>query len=374
MEPSLELPARPELRPGIELVPLEGDRVLLRSFAGSLMLSGDFVASKLPEVLPLLDGTRTIEAVAETVGGGYRPELDHLLRALAEKGLLGEGDGRGADRGPGDRRHERAYWAVASRGAGDPMRRLGSSVVLVIGLGGVGTSLVRALASAGVGTILGVDPGRVRESDETLGYDRADVGKSRAEATAARINEAGRASFRPVAVRVGASGAVADLVKEAHLVAVAGDNMALAPYETINELCLRHGTPWVSARIDRNRGIIGPFVVPGQSACFTCFELRSRANSEHPADHEATYRRWRQTDGLPDDWPTIAPALHLVGNTLALDVLRVLGHRDVSAALGRVLYVEFQTLASSVHPVLKLPRCPSCSRGRHRPLSKIWDV
>ena len=346
----------------------------MRFFDGTVLLSGEFATSKLAKVLNLLDGTNTIERVYDEVGIGYQPELDHLLQVLGSKGLIWGQTSKVAVASPCTQSHERAYWALVGPNESVPLERLQASVALIVGLGGIGYGLSKTLAAAGVGKIIGVDPTCVREGDESLGYDKDEIGKPRAEIAASRINDMRRGLFVPFVGKVDDSECTANLVKEADLVVITNDNMSLGAYDLINELSLRFSTPWVSARVDRNRGIIGPFVVPGQTACFTCYELRNRANSEHPADHDALYQFWKGSDLFPDDWPVLPPFLNLIGSYLALDILRVFGRRDLSAFIGRVLYIDSQSLISTAHPVLKLPRCPACSRCRYRPLTKIWDV
>src|SRR5262249_34321735 len=181
-------------------------------------------------------------------------------------------------------------------------------------------------------------------------------------------------NFVPIAASMVSLSNFDELVSEADLVVLCSDNMSLAGYNLTNEACIRHKTCWVSARIDRSRGIIGPFVVPEQTACFVCFELRSRANSEHPTDHEAIYQHWKEIDSIPDNWPTIAPFVNVIGNYLAIDIQRVLAGNHLSAVFGRILYLDLHTFESRFHEILKLPRCPACSRARERPLTKIWDI
>lgn len=377
MERSLTLPIRPRLRPGTEVVSVDRGKMLLRSFSGTTMLSGEFVESGLPELLPLLNGTVTVEDVVTRLRGDQREQFHDFLFILMEKGFLCSGDEVGVDADRMDpfatNGHAKAYWSIYGRATNDAVSRIRSSTVMIVNLGGVGISTTRALAMSGVGRIVALDPSRVRTSDEIFGYQKNDAGNLRVDALAAYIAGHEKCNFVPIAESMDSVSDLGKLVSDADVVVVCGDNMSLAAYDMINEACIQNKTPWVSARIDRSRGIIGPFVVPEQTACFTCFELRNRANAEHPSDHEAIYRHWRNTDGIPDDWPAIPPFANIVGNHLALDVQRVLaGH--LSAFLGRVFYIDLNTCESHFHEVLKLPRCPACSRGRERPLTKVWDI
>lgn len=378
MENSLLLPARPRLRPGTEIVTVDHEKLLLRSTSGTVLLSGQFVASELPELLRLLDGTIALKDITEKVSENARPELERFLSIMMGKGLLCDGYEVGEessnDHLSGKHSHEEAYWAQYESTTNDALNRLRSSTVLVANLGGVGLNVVRTLALSGVGKIIGIDSNNVRISDALFGYEIEDIGKPRVEAVSSYVVNSGLTSFVPISQSINDLSNFEELVSDADLIVLCSDNMSLADYDITNVACIQQKTPWISARIDRGCGVIGPFVVPEQTACFVCFEMRSRANSEHPADHEAIYRHWKNTESIPDNWPIIAPFVQLVGNYLALDILRVLAEDKLSVVFGRILYLDFHTFGTRFHEVIKLPRCPACSRERERPLTKIWDI
>lgn len=372
------LPPFPCLRPGTELVPVDRENVLLRSFSGTVLLSGEFVSSELPALLPRLDGSRSVHELFEMVGEDFRPELEKFLQLMTEKNILYPGDSARADSRPQEpsvlTAHERAYWSLDAATATDAVRHLQSSTVVLANLGGVGVSIARALATSGVGKLVLLDADSVRPSDELFGYGAEHVGKPRVETIAADISNLECKDITTIVSTVDGASNWDQIVSGATVVILCSDNMSLAGYDRTNEACIRHGTRWVSARIDRGRGIIGPFIVPEQTACFACFELRNRANSDHPKDHEMMYRHWKQMDVCPESWPAVAPFSSIIGNYVALDLLQVLAGNHVSAFFGRVLHLDLRTLESRFHSILKLPRCPACSRGRTRPLTRIWDI
>ena len=372
----MKIPTHPQLRPGIELIAVDNQTALVRSFSGTIMLTGEFVSSKLSSLLSYLDGRNSIQEITEKLGEAFRPELEKFLILMTEKQLLRDEDVEHHDSSPfPSSNHETAYWSIYGKTANQALNRLQASTVVVANLGGVGANVVRSLVAAGVGKIVAIDPERVQSSDETFGYQAEDVGKPRVEVLASYVNSTRKCKeFVPVAAGIADLSNWAELVSQADLVVLASDNMSLAGYEKTNEACIRHKTNWVSARIDRSRAIIGPFVVPEQTACFTCFELRNRANSEHPEDHEAIYRHWKETSLTPDDWPTVTPYAEIVGGYLTLDIQRVLGGGHLSMFSGRLLHIDLHTFESRFHELLKLPRCPACSRARNRPLTRIWDI
>ncbi|MER9237219.1 TOMM precursor leader peptide-binding protein [Mesorhizobium sp. M0622] len=370
MDKLSSIPSFPRLQYGVEIVPVEEGKVLLRSFTGSVMLSGDFVAVVLPLLLPLLDGKHGIEDLAAEFDETLRPEIEDFLTLIQHKGFLGKAarDGREDDAVmlSGE---DRAYWSLYGASASEAARRLAQSTVVIAGLGDVGKIVATMLAASGVGTLVLVEGATPSQSS---GREEAEASETRKTELSLRKQYASRVVTIPTTIDDAAGWE--ETVAAASVVAVISDTMSMGGYDRANEVCIKHGVPWVSARIDRQRAIIGPFVIPNQTACFACFEARSRANADHPEDHEALYRHWKKLNGRRDMWPSLLPFAGIVGNFVALDLLRVLAGEHLSAAAGRIINIDLLTLERSVHEVLKLPRCPACSRLRDRRPTKIWDI
>jgi bacteriocin biosynthesis cyclodehydratase domain-containing protein len=161
---------------------------------------------------------------------------------------------------------------------------------------------------------------------------------------------------------------------EATVLVLAADGMSLAGVDAVNAFAIEHGIPWLLVRIDRTRALIGPYVIPGETACFACYELRARANADRSADHEALHRHWRTVADRPADAATPPGAGPIVGGWAALDLGRAIAGGRAPVAAGRIVALDLHTLQSSTHEILRLPRCPACSRLRARPLTRIWDI
>jgi hypothetical protein len=84
------VPERPLLAPWYRLVG-DGDRLLLEHGQTVVALEGGAVRTLLPALLPILDGTRTIDALVERLGLAARPAIDRALEVLVSHGLLVEG-------------------------------------------------------------------------------------------------------------------------------------------------------------------------------------------------------------------------------------------------------------------------------------------
>jgi len=300
------VPHRPLLAPWYRLVG-DGDRLLLEHGQVVVALEGAAVTTLLPALLPLLDGTRTVDELAERVGVAARPAIDFALETLDAHGLLTDGPVAPPDVLPA----AHALAAAHSLSPTAAAERLRSAAAGVVGSGASAAEMTRLLRIAGLGDVR-------------------------------------RVSWR--------RGADVDLT----LVAPAEDELDAVP--AWNELALRRSSTWLLVRpFDGRLAAVGPIILPHETCCYECLLLRRAANVEYGGDLaeiEAAPVAATADAGLAA--LTVALAVHLA--------LRWLVARD--ATLGGVMYAVEPRPGPSVtaHPVLRVPRCPTCSRaGRFAP-------
>lgn len=118
-----------------------------------------------------------------------------------------------------------------------------------------------------------------------------------------------------------------------------------------------------------SRLLIGPIVVPYQTACFNCYRERLESNIEFIEEFEALVRPGKTGPGerLTD------------GTGLLSGLVGFLVTHHVVFALEGVMHVvkpgevhSFDLLSGKTrrHPVLKLPRCRECGRAREGALAR----
>jgi bacteriocin biosynthesis cyclodehydratase domain-containing protein len=139
-------------------------------------------------------------------------------------------------------------------------RRQAASVGIVGG-GRVGGAVATLLAAAGVGHLIVDDPSTCQPADcGPAGPAVSDSGATRAQAAHAavhRVSQSTRTTALPASEHF-------DVV----VLATAG---ALDP--AIADDLIRSGVPHVSVIVREATAVIGPFVVPGATACLRCLEL-----------------------------------------------------------------------------------------------------
>lgn len=302
---------RPLLKPWYRLS-VDSGRSVLRYAGSALEFEGGAAHQLLPHLLPLLDGTRTVDDVVAELGETVRPAVEHALSLLRANDLLTVA--APADAAAGVRRSAELLSATDQRGrtVAELHGCLGDVDVRVLGGAPAGEMAGRLLQASGAGGVWSL------EWDE-----------------------------RPPS---------AGLV----LAAPRGDELdRLAKW---NESALDAGTTWMQVLpFDGRMAAVGPVVVPGQTACHECFRLR-RDSTIAPFPDRTTGRYV----GAP-------PLDALLASLAGLVVLRWLAAGDVIDA-GVLIAVELAPeLRCTRHFVYRVPRCPACSPTARRAAALPWS-
>ena len=326
-------------------------------------------------ILHLIDGRSTED---EIVSRACRQNVSaewaaQALRWLVEEGLCVRDRGVDADR-PRLAAYEpqiRYFTAHASMPT-DTQDRLREGRVTVIGLEHLGSLLVQQLALAGVGRVTGVGPSALTPAESVL---IAAPPADRHQALSCWIRDHGLAT-RYRGIQTEAHG---PLDWEAPL---AGCDLAvlIAPRPAVrtlarfNQAALHANIRFLPLVLDGAAAAIGPLVVPEETACLTCRELRR----SRPAAAEAfrdLQNAQAESDGLAwrDEAFLFAHLSVLAAMTAAEIVIALAGSRE-PAILGRELLVDAHGWRVQVAPVLRVPRCWDCGRMRRFPPSRPFGL
>jgi bacteriocin biosynthesis cyclodehydratase domain-containing protein len=296
---SAAVPVHPRLKPWLRHVANDG-AITLGDGQPVVTFTGRATERLLPALLARLDGHRTIDQLAEELGPAARPAIENALALLAQHDALLEGaPPRGAP--------VVAELLAATSGASaldEVAAACVSATAVIVGEGPVGAEVARLLAACELGDV------RRGTWDDSPRH----------------------------ALVVAAPAAV--------------ESARLSP---LNRTLCSAGVAWMPVLpFDGQRVVVGPLVVPGESACYECYRLRRAANApDAPA--------WLAADAIPLPYPSAPPLDTTIAGVAATLALRWLGLRDPYVA-GVALALEWHdvpTLTSS--PVHRVPRCPVCS-------------
>lgn len=303
------VPERPLLKPWFRRCPLP-DGLLLEHGRATVRFRGAAATRLLPLLVPLLDGRRTVPELVATVGAAVEPAVNNALGLLARHGLLAEGPPVDTAASALDRT------AVSlAQHAGEPpaavRARLASARVLLEGDRELVGPLGRLLCRAGLAPAIVHEPG---------------------------------GAFVVTAV------------------AAAGDPRL----EARNDWALDEGAPWLPVGVfDGATALVGPLVLPGESACLRCLTLRRDAAA-------AGARELAAIRGVPSVAP-LPPGVAALAVAVTLDrVVRWLGLRDPLLPGVAVAVEAAPELRLTPHPVLRVPRCTACSPSARGALPVPW--
>lgn len=286
---------RPRLHLAAAVVPGEGLYVV--GEREPLHLGGEIWA----ELLPLLDGHRTIEQVLAELPGRV-PEAFAALDRLRTRGLLVDGPPEAEAR----ERPVAAFWEALGADSVRARERLRPATVSIVAL-----------------EELAVAP-----------WSRA---------------------LRALDLEVVAPGPAASAGSSLSLVLT--DDHLHPALAAIDARAREAGQPWLLVRPSGVQPWLGPLFVPGRTGCWECLAQRLRGHRRLEAHVERETGR-RFVAPTMTQWPSTRDAViglvtTEVGKWLAL---------GRSALEGTVITLDLEALDRKAHPLTRRPQCPGCGR------------
>jgi bacteriocin biosynthesis cyclodehydratase domain-containing protein len=276
----------------------------------SVMLTG--VDARVRALLEPIDGLTPLPEVVAHAGRAGLAEDDayRILRALISAGVVHDASTRAVALAgyPQPARDRLAPEVLAAPGAGaspaESLHRRRAAHVRVCGLGRVGSALAALLAASGVGRVTGEDDRWVRGLDTSpAGFRPEQAGRPRRAALGELVSAVAGADPDP-----------AESAGDPDVVVLAD-----RPDPDPGPGLIRRGTPHLYVRADAGRAEVGPFVLPGRSACARCLDLaRTERDRTWP---QIAASRWRAEAAIGGE----LVVSHLAAGLACRDLLRHLG-------------------------------------------------
>ena len=300
------IPDRPFLKPWYRLAELDG-RLVLEYAHKATVLEGEATARLVPALLPLLDGTRTVEEIVAVLGEPVEPAVTNALALLDARGLLSAGFPHGAEPARPVVETARFLASISRRETSPPDAAavLAQSRLALAGTGPAVEEVARLLRLSGVADVV-----RAPLAGPTDDVDLAIVVPSAVE-----------------------------------LPEVAG----------WNETALESGTAWLAVLpFDGRFTAIGPLFVPGETCCYECYRLRRASNLGY-------WPEFWKLEQASADRPAPPAAVAAASGLAVLVALGWLVERDPQLP-GVLFALELGGAPGlSGHHVYRVPRCPRCS-------------
>lgn len=142
------------------------------------------------------------------------------------------------------------------------------------------------------------------------------------------------------------------------------DTGAIEQLRVWNEFAVLHNLHFFPVLLQDLVGYVGPLVIPGQTPCFECVRLRQNAHLMDYRSRRSVESAFVQEQAVGGFHPSMASML---GDVAALELTKVYGLGNNLARYGTLIEVNLLGSEMKPHRVLKLPRCPVCSRLTRTP-------
>ena len=218
--------------------------------------------------------------------------------------------------------------------------RLLASSVLVVGCGGLGSTLLYDLCGMGIGRIGFCDGDIVSPSNlnRQFLHSVSDIGRSKARSAFEKLTAfAPELTLEPHDLMV-TDDTAPQLVSRYDLVLLAVDTIGARLI--VSRACVREKKPLVDAGIHGLHGTVYTYL-PGKTACLSCFY--GNAPQKNPAPI-----------------PSLAPVVSAVSSLEALAAFNILlGLKNPTD--GRLLLFDGETMTTDFVSISKNPNCTVCS-------------
>ena len=179
--------------------------------------------------------------------------------------------------------------------------------------------------------------------------------------------------FQTASVAVDDPQAIAQVVYRSGLALVCMDAPEVATYRAVNAAALEAGVPWLKAAVDGFEVQLGPTVMPGETACYTCYELRTKANWSYYEENLA-FEEYLAKERPRVEYGSMSAIAGFLGNLAALEAVKLLTGFLPPLTCGKFVTFHITTFDFQSHNVMKLPRCPTCGIIALRPKTAQWSL
>jgi molybdopterin-synthase adenylyltransferase len=322
------------------------DGVVLARGCTEVHISGEDAATIVEFVLAATAGEgSTREEIQEHFAAPDRPRIDNLVTELLKRRLLmpvNSSESPSPPPGAEETSMEVFYWHFGTTTA-EIQTRLDERHIAIVGVNAISRQLAAALRAAGLSHLEVVDHPWLRNR-RLFQEDQLRNDEWPAHLPQPLAYERWRDS--------------SDLEALSCVVATA-DFGGQALLRSWNEFCVVNHCTFLPVVLDRFMGLVGPLVVPRETACYECLLARENANKEDYVLQRALEQPPLavQRQAVSGFHPSMASIL---GDLAAIEL-----HKFYSLALpvrvGVLLQVNLLQTGIVARKVLKLPRCPVCS-------------
>lgn len=217
--------------------------------------------------------------------------------------------------------------------------------VLILGLGGIGANTCLMLYKAGFNTFTIVDYDRVEESNLTrqFPYNKNDIGKYKIDCIKEKIPGS---KITAKNIRISDEKDISELIKSADFVLCTVDKPSRIVRRIINKVCVKYKKPVLFCGFAEHVGMIGPFIVPGKTACLQCIEKKLK---EVPLNNVSLV-------------PSYGPLCFMISSIVTNEIINYYIKYNKNNLIGKTLMFDFATYKSKIINWKRKDNCKECEK------------
>jgi molybdopterin-synthase adenylyltransferase len=353
------LPRIPKLIEGVDIV--EGQESLqFRVRDEPIILHGKMISTLSPLFTRLLEGNYSLQDIIKYLGEDNREKIYYALWLLYENGLLEEEDVAARDKFSNEElemfRDQLAFFGKflnvtkSYDNKYELQQAIKDSNILLLGSGWIIGKVAELLDQIGVGHIILFSNDRDVTS---LCKDLKSVKQSRVDISLFDIK----------------SDYLEHIFDNQSIdfLGVVTPKPIPGLYNVVNSVCLEKRIQWTRMTMTGQQVLIGPTIVPFETACHSCFDNRFQANNPY-FDEDRLYadylNKMSRQNTSKFEYRLLS---ELAASIFIFEVIRILTFLSQPISYGALYSMDILTGQSRVSKVLKIPRCPSCSQINSMP-------
>ncbi len=216
--------------------------------------------------------------------------------------------------------------------------------VLVLGLGGVGANVAYMLSRAGFENFILVDNDIVEYSNliRQYPYQKRDLGRNKTEALASKLD----GNIVTKKIMIDKKEQILKDIQKCDIVICTLDKPFRVIRRLINDICVSENKPVIFAGFAEHVAMIGPFVIPHETACLKCI------------DKETTDIPLENVKNIPSYGPLCA----LISSIVVNEIIKYFNNYTEYNLRGKTMMFNFATYDTQIINWNKKDTCEVCAK------------
>jgi len=321
------------------------------------------------KIISEMNGTNTRQEILEKVRVNYKDvtgkDIDMLIDLLEKNKYIIEDHKNYIDyfEDYNKERHKRNinflgnFSAIGSEKY-EYIENIQNQRILLLGLGGVGSTILYNLSALGVKDILGVDYDIVDKTNlnRQILYRESDVGKLKVLSAKRTVKEFNSdIKFTTKNQQIKNEKELQELVSEYRptFIICAADRPSILLNEWLNNVCLKEGLPWMYGGNSESVSYYR-LVEPGITSCFKCSEINFHENKQFEAIEKNEYIRREQPSPQNN---CIAASSSILGSMIVFDYIKYTTKMEKTKSNSSMIKFNYSSMNITENTIHKNDAC-----------------